>query len=83
LIQLIKVNLYYFSGAKATCVSACFGITKIEVGRIMARAALARTESRGSHYREDAPQSDPTQAMSQIIDRKHSDGMFGAHLGEL
>jgi len=49
----------------------------------MARAALARTESRGSHYREDAPQSDPTQAMSQIIDRKHSDGMFGAHLGEL
>jgi len=34
----------------------------IDVGRAMCAAALLRKETRGSHYREDAPQSDPEMA---------------------
>lgn len=55
----------------------------IETGRIMARAALNRKESRGSHYREDAPVSDVHFARSQIIDRNHPDGAFFASLADL
>jgi len=31
----------------------------LDVGTAIARAALDRTESRGSHYREDCPALDP------------------------
>ncbi len=33
-------------------------INLLEVGELMARAALMRTESRGSHFREDFPETD-------------------------
>jgi L-aspartate oxidase len=55
----------------------------IETGRMMARSALARRESRGSHYREDAPTQDPKLAKSQIIDRNHPDNHFFASLEDL
>ncbi|MDO6732593.1 FAD-binding protein [Marinovum sp. 2_MG-2023] len=55
----------------------------IETARMMARAALARRESRGSHYREDAPASVPDFDQSQIIERTHSHGGFFAKLETL
>jgi L-aspartate oxidase len=34
----------------------------VEVGRLVAAAALSRRESRGAHWRRDFPQADPTAA---------------------
>jgi succinate dehydrogenase/fumarate reductase flavoprotein subunit len=45
----------------------------LSVAEIMARAALLRTESRGSHYREDYPQRDDRTWEKSIITR-HVDG---------
>ncbi|MBZ9603283.1 FAD-binding protein [Phyllobacterium chamaecytisi] len=55
----------------------------IECGRMMARAALNRKESRGSHYRKDAPASETKLALSQIIDRNDPTGSFFARLETL
>lgn len=41
----------------------------LEVGEIMARAALLRTESRGSHYREDFPGRDDSHWEKSIVSR--------------
>jgi succinate dehydrogenase/fumarate reductase flavoprotein subunit len=41
----------------------------LTVGEIMARSALLRTESRGSHYREDYPQRDDRRWETSIITR--------------
>jgi len=42
----------------------------LTVAEIMARAALLRTESRGSHYREDFPQRDDAHWEKSIITRR-------------
>lgn len=55
----------------------------IEVGELMARAALARPESRGSHYREDHPERDPAFEHNILLDRNAEGGFFRARLGDL
>ncbi len=42
----------------------------LKVGEIMANVALMRTESRGSHYREDFPNRDDTNWLQSIIVKK-------------
>lgn len=69
--------------APGDLVAAIELVNLIEVGDLMARAALNRPESRGSHYREDYPQSDAALARNIILNR-HSDGGFRrARIGEL
>ncbi len=50
------------------------GLLEVEnlltVAEIMARAALLRTESRGSHYREDYPQRDDARWKRSIVTRR-------------
>lgn len=42
-------------------------INFVDVGEMVARAALMRTESRGAHYREDYPQQDDEMWLKNII----------------
>jgi aspartate oxidase len=49
-------------------------------GRLMAKAALLRTESRGSHYREDYPLTSKEWNTSIILDRNSVDGYFTGRL---
>lgn len=55
----------------------------IEVGMMMASAALVRKESRGSHYREDYPGRDDNYNENIILDKLHQDGYFRARLEDL
>ncbi|NRP72177.1 L-aspartate oxidase [Ensifer psoraleae] len=53
----------------------------VDVGRAMCAAASLRKETRGSHYREDAPQADPGMARPIIIrlnDKGAPQAEFGA-----
>ena len=53
----------------------------IETGRMMANAALRRRESRGSHYRVDLPQSDPSFSKSYVMSKHHPEGGYFTSLG--
>ena len=54
----------------------------LDVCDMMTLAASARTESRGSHYREDHPATDPAQNTSIILDRSAPAGHFRLSLGD-
>jgi fumarate reductase (CoM/CoB) subunit A len=55
----------------------------ISVGELMATAALHRRESRGSHYREDFPTTDPALAHNILLDRNAPGGVIRARLDQL
>ncbi len=67
----------------ADMIAALELVNLCEVGAMMATAALVRTESRGSHYREDFPESDDAQLTNVIIDSGNPQGWFRARIGEL
>ncbi|MGH7477605.1 MAG: fumarate reductase/succinate dehydrogenase flavoprotein subunit, partial [Longimicrobiales bacterium] len=48
--------------------------TLLLVSEAIARAALARPESRGAHFREDRPDKDPEWAKKTVVIRCGSDG---------
>jgi fumarate reductase (CoM/CoB) subunit A len=55
----------------------------LQVAELMATAALSRSESRGSHYREDFPESDSAHAQNIVLDQAHPQGFFMAKLEHL
>ncbi|MEM2193428.1 MAG: FAD-binding protein [Candidatus Methanomethylicia archaeon] len=51
-------------------------INLITVGRIVAKAALIRTESRGAHYREDYPRENSKKWLNNIVFFHHNGEML-------
>jgi aspartate oxidase len=57
-------------------------LNRLLVGQIIAMAAIAREESRGTHYREDFPATKP-EATGRIVVRQGSDGEPAVTICEL
>ena len=56
--------------AEGTTVSSLETANLLELARVTTRAALARRESRGAHYRDDYPQSSPEWQGSLVIQQQ-------------
>jgi succinate dehydrogenase / fumarate reductase flavoprotein subunit len=46
----------------------------LAVAQIITRAALARKESRGAHFREDYPSKNPEEGRTSVLIRLNTDG---------
>lgn len=69
--QMAEINV----GGPAQLIGLLEVDSLLTVAEIMARAALMRTESRGSHYREDYPHRDDAHWEKSIITRCANGGM--------
>jgi L-aspartate oxidase len=63
----LRTALARFDGIAAQLEQSVTGRNLLTVARTVARAALARTESRGAHHRIDYPQPDPSWARSTLV----------------
>lgn len=65
-IILLEKTYRHLRGALET-------LNMIEVGEVLIRASLIRTESRGAHYREDYPEQDDNNWLKNIIIYKENE----------
>ena len=67
----IEKTLDFIDAQEKTATSAQLK-NRLLVGRLLARAMLAREESRGTHYREDFPETNPEWVKRIVVNKKET-----------
>ena len=49
----------------------------LKVAKIILKACISRTESRGAHFREDFPEKNDREWLKNVVIQKNSDGEIG------